>query len=291
MTWQVVVNPAAGGKPDASARVETALRANGIDFTLSKSDSAPHLAELVESALADGHRRFVAVGGDGTVSVVADRLIRSGTDPLLGVLPAGSGCDFIRTFGISQRLEDAAGHLHGDSEYRVDVGLIDLANTDRHFVNVANVGVVAASVRTAERLPRSWGRRRYVPAFWMSLPSFRARDVTVTTEGRGFEGRANNVVIANAQFFGGGLNIAPKATLVDGVFDVQVFTGPKRTALSLLPKVKRGTHLAHRAVRRIVAGQVEVVTEAEWPIEADGEFVGVTPASFRVLPGALRLKI
>ena len=84
-------------------------------------------------------------------------LLYAESRPELGILPAGSGSDFVRTFGFSQRLEEAVIHLTGRETYPVDVGVLEGAWGTRYFLNAADVGVLGATVQTAERLSRRWG--------------------------------------------------------------------------------------------------------------------------------------
>ena len=109
----------------------------------------------------------------------------------------------------------------------------------------------------------------------------------MTIDRHRFVGEAINVVVANGQFFGGGLNIAPRATLVDGVFDVQVFSGPKRNAFVIMPRLAFGAHLTHRAVRRYIGGAISINAPDEWPLEADGEMLGTGSVSIDVVPAAV----
>lgn len=293
MTWWVVVNPAAGTRQPWQERVCRCLEVRRLPAVVNVSESAPHLRELVAAGVGAGATRFIAAGGDGTVSLVADAILshRWEAPPTLGVLPAGSGCDFVRTFRFSQVLEEAADHLSGDGVLPIDVGVAEGSWGIRRFLNVLDVGVVAATVRTAEGPTRRLGRFRYKAAFWVTLPLFHTTRLTVQMERRTFSGRANTVVIANGQYFGFDMNVAPRASPCDGLLDVQVFTGPKTSALGLLPKVTRGRHLAHPLVHRFRAGEVAVVTERPWPIEVDGDYLGETPVTVRLEPGALLLKV
>jgi diacylglycerol kinase (ATP) len=293
MSWWVIVNPAAGTRQQWEERVCSALEVRRLDAVVNSSQSADHLRELVAAGVAAGATRFVAAGGDGTVSLVADAVLSHpwAAPPTLGVLPAGSGCDYIRTFRFSQVLEEAADHLAGEETLLVDVGVAEGAWGVRRFLNVLDIGVIAATVRTAEGPARHLGRFRYKAAFWLTLVPFRTTRLTVEMERRTFAGRANTVVFANGQYFGFDMNVAPRASPSDGLLDVQVFVGPKTSALSLLPKVSRGRHLAHPLVRRFRAGSATVVTERPWPIEVDGDYLGETPITVRVEPRALRLKV
>jgi YegS/Rv2252/BmrU family lipid kinase len=293
VNWIGVLNPGARDASKAGARAAAALREAGVAADVRVSESPAHLRELVTGAAAAGADGVIAIGGDGTVSMVADALLsgRPAEPPLLGILPAGSGCDFIRTFGIPQDLERAARHLAGDRTYLSDAAVVEGSFGRRHFVNAADLGVLGAAVKRAERLTRRLGTARYLAAFWLVLPTFRRSPVRIVTERRTVEAEALAVVLANGQFFGTNLNIAPKATLVDGVLDVQVFSCSRLQAVPIVRKARRGLHLGHPSVTRFSAAEIEITTGRPWPIEVDGDYLGETPVRVRVLPGALRIKI
>jgi diacylglycerol kinase family enzyme len=211
--------------------------------------------------------------------------------PILGILPAGSGSDFVRTFGFSQRLEDAVRHLEGGETYPIDVGVAEGAWGRRHFLNAVNLGVLGSTVHRAQRMSRRWGTLRYKLAFWIVLPGFPADGVELTTERHEFSGKAITIVCANGQYFGAGVNIAPRATLVDGVLDVQVFSVSKARIPFLYRKAVRGLHLGDPGVRRYRAASISIRTESPWPVEVDGDPLGDTPVDISVVPAGLRFKI
>lgn len=293
MTWFAVVNPSAGRRQRADVRVRAALDAHRVSAEIRVSKAPGHVAELIAGAVADGHRRFVAVGGDGTASLLADALLahRWETPPTLAILPAGSGSDFVRTFGFSQSLEDAVPHLLGDDTYPIDVVVVEGAWGTRRAINAVDAGVLGATVKKADGGLRRLGRLRYQTAFWLTLPGFPPGAARITMGERIWEGKAITIVLANGQFFGGGVNIAPRATLVDGLLDVQVFSCSRPRALMLHPKAIRGMHLRDPAVRRFQAGEVVIETERPFPIEVDGDYLGDTPVRVRVEPAALLFKI
>lgn len=289
--WTVIVNRSAGRRPVPLARVKAALDRAGVDADVEAPSDLTAMRQAV--AEAAGEDRLAVVGGDGTVNLAVNSLLESGrpTLPILGVLPAGTGCDLLRTFGIPQDLESAVSHLHGDATYTVDVGELTGSFGTRRFINVAQAGVGAAAAESAARLPRRMGAGRYITAFGVRLVRFPAGEVVLTTEKRSHTGPALAVVMANAQFFAGGWNIAPKATLIDGVFDLQVIDSAKWAAPTLVPKLMSGLHLRERGVRRISAARFRLETQYSWPVEVDGDPIGHTPVDGRVLPAALRLKI
>jgi YegS/Rv2252/BmrU family lipid kinase len=290
--WFVVVNPTAGRGSDIMARTEQALGQLAIAASIVPSASAEDVAALIDGAVAAGRRRFVAVGGDGTVNLVANALLahRWAEPPTLGILPAGTGCDFVRVFGIPQDVEHAARHLVGEETYRSDAALLEGEWGRRYFMNIAQAGIGAASATTADKL--SWlGGLRYQTSFWVNLPRFPRTEVRVRVGKRSYQGEALSVIFANGQFFGNGMNVAPKATLVSGEIDAQVISAHKRQAPLLMRRAVRGLHLGHREVHRMRGADFEIETKDPWPIEADGEYLGRTPVHGHVLPGALDIKI
>lgn len=289
--WTVLVNQAAGSTPSRPTMVAEVLRGLGIEHEIVVPADAEESRVRVRESIASGRTDIAVVGGDGTVSMVIDEAVSSAADVTVAVLPAGTGCDLIRTFGIPQDLPSAAKHLTTDDTYPIDVVALEGEWGKRHFVNVAQAGAGAAAVQSAARLSRRLGAARYPLAFAARLPRFPRANVTVTTERRTYETEALAVIVANAQFFAGGWNVAPRATLMDGIVDIQVFSARKTQAPALVSKVIKGTHLSDPVVRRFTAAEFTIHADPQWPFEADGDLVGNTPVKGRVVPAAVRLKI
>lgn len=263
----------------------------GIPSTIVATESPDHLNTTVTTEIRDGRRRFVVVGGDGTAHLVVNALMEADlpeSDRLtLSIIATGSGSDFVRTFGHKKGLTWGVSRLHSPDIYPIDVGLLTGSFGERFFLNALNVGVAAASAKRAETFPRRVGSLRYVVGFWVALAGFSQGTVSVGIDHHTFRGNAINVVVANGQYFGGGMNIAPRASLTDGLFDVQVFAGPRRRAFSVMPRVMRGTHLSLKAVRRYIGSDVHITVPDHWPVEADGEILGTGPIIARVIPSAI----
>lgn len=291
--WHVYVNRAAGRKAADPALLQDLLRSLGLDFELSVPDSPEEATSLIQQAAREGATHFAVAGGDGTVNLAVNALmpLGLGAPPVVGVLPVGTGCDLLRTFGLPQDLVGASRHLTTGDTYDIDVATLEGSWGLRYFVNVAQAGVGAAAAETAMAFGRRLGAVRYPLAFVARLPTFPRAKVKVVTERRTIESEALAVILANAQFFAGGWNVAPKATLVDGALDVQIINCRKTGAPALVPKVIRGTHLTDPAVRRLSAVEFSVETDPSWPVECDGDPVGNTTVNGRVIPAAISLKI
>jgi len=290
-SWVVLINPSAGKRSVSPARVSEALARHHVDASVEMVGGIDQMKEAVLDVARSGFGVAV-VGGDGTANLAANVLLSSGlvAVPPLAILPSGTGCDLLRTFGISQVLEEAAAHLATPSTYRIDAGALIGEWGTRYFLNVAQAGAGAAAAIPSRFLPRRVGAARYPIAFAMRLPGFPACEIELEG-GSGFRGRALAVIFANAQFFAGGWNVAPKAMLGDGELDVQVIDALKRQAPMLVPKVIKGVHLNHRNVRRQSLAAFGLKTGVPWPIEADGDIVGMTPVEVKVVPNAIEMKI
>ena len=297
----VIANPRAGrGKVEAALpRVERVLRDAGLGYRIVRTDRAGHATEVARDALLGGERYLVAVGGDGTVHEVVNGMFTGGrplaADAVLGVVKAGSGGDFVRSFGLPGDAAQAAKHLAGDRVRRIDVGQVTVTSgaeqITRYFANIAEAGLGGAVVTRAARLGRFLGGARYACGFWLTLPGFRPATVRLDADGQAFEWRAFNVVVANCRFYGGGMQISPKSEPDDGALDVLIMTGPKSDSFTTLPKVYRGAHLPHRNIAELRASRVHVEADPPFPVEADGEILGTTPATFGIIPDVIRLKV
>ncbi|HYX79445.1 MAG TPA: YegS/Rv2252/BmrU family lipid kinase, partial [Actinomycetota bacterium] len=244
---------------------------------------------------------LVAVGGDGTVHEVVNGMFEDGhpivDDVVLGVVAAGSGCDFIRTFGLPGDATRACNHLVGENTYPLDVGRItfrasDGAERSVYFANVAEAGLGAAVTARAERMSPRLGQAKYFLGFWLVMPRFKLAHVRVQADRRTFEGPAYLVVVGNAQYYGGGMRISPRSYPGDAILDVLVFKGPKSDSFTLLPKIYRGDHVPNDHVAELrVRRELTIDADRPLPIEADGEVLGTTPATVEILAQAIRLKL
>lgn len=291
--WLVGVNRAAGRKSVEPSAVRDVLTRLGVDHELVVPGSVDEMGRALKESASAGYTHFALAGGDGTMNLAVNSLfpLDLETKPVIAMLPVGTGCDLLKTFGMPQDLSGAAKHLTTEDTYDIDIGVLEGDWGTRYFANVAQAGVGAAAAETAPKVSRRFGAVRYPLAFGARLPRFPRARIKLVTEKRSIEAEGLAVILANAQFFAGGWNVAPKATLVDGVLDVQIFDVKKSQAPALVPKIIKGTHLSDPGVRRLKAAEIVLETEPNWPVEADGDLIGNTTVRARVVPAAVRLKI
>jgi diacylglycerol kinase (ATP) len=236
----------------------------------------------------------VAVGGDGTLNEIVNGLMQREDRPELAVIPRGTGMDFIRTYGIPRDPDAALRVVRGQSTRTIDAGRVEHSEGVRFFANVGSVGMSAAVAQRANGMSKALGgKATFFYALTRVFLEWQNTPVTVELDdGTRHEGRMHDVIVANGQWHGGAMWLAPEARPDDGIFDV-VLIGDvnKRDFVTTAPKIYKGTYLAHPKVELLRARTVAVDAPERLPIELDGEQVGTTPVRFEVVPGALRLRV
>lgn len=291
----LIVNPRAG-KNRAGRELPTLMKAldvAGATYEIHTTKHRNHAAELAIEAATAGASTVVAVGGDGTVNEVVNGLmsIDAESRPRFGVVAAGSGADFVRSFDLPEHTNTLARGIIGDTR-PIDIGLMEFEDgSPRFFANLANIGLAAATVERAERLPRGLGKARYIVAFWPVLARYSKCQITVVVNGERFSEDAHNLLLANGRYAGGGMHFSPHSDPSDGLFDAQMNIGPKRQAVTLIPKIYRGKHLPDKRILQVSGAQFEIDAERPLIVEADGELLGHTPVKVTVVPGALQLVV
>jgi len=302
----VIINPRSGrGLTEARwARLRPEL-ADGLGELDSAFTTAPRDAAAIARREAQaGRRLIVAMGGDGTVSEVADGILSAGAGARteLGMIPRGTGGDFRRTLELPHDIAEAGRRIRAGTPRVIDAGRVTYRGHEgqtetRHFVNVASFGFSSAVARRANSSSkRLGGRIAFLTATVGTLLSYDNTDVWISVDGEAPERR--RVLLAalgNGRFFGGGMKICPEAALDDGVFDLITVGDFSRTeVLTNVGRLFSGTHLEleevqSARVRRLQAEPVE--PDALIPVELDGETPGHLPAVFEILPQALRVRL
>lgn len=280
----LVANPRSGRRSGLrAARLAAAqMTEGGWEVTLRTTTCAGDAARLAREAAAEGFDAVFACGGDGTLSQVVTGLLDTGLPA--GLIPAGTGNDFARTVGLSRTPVAAVRQaLHGAARA---VDLLEVNGGAAWGVNVLGVGFDAAvAARLNRRVRVTGGAFAYVTAVLQELAVHRATEVELTVGGESWAGRALLVAVANAQSYGGGMRIAPGASVNDGLLNVVLVQEIGRLSfVRAFPRVFRGTHLSHPAVRVWQGREVTVRTPQPRPGLIDGDLAGETPLAVRVAP-------
>jgi len=283
---------------DDLAAVSGELELRGLAFRSVAVNGLEGATEAARETLASGDRFMVAVGGDPLIGAVANGMLETEapTRGVLGVVAGRAPSDLIRTFGLPADPSRACGHLEGDNVMPIDAVRLTCwapggAHAEGSFLNLAEVGLGGSVARWTSRLPRGLGRLRRFLGFWVAVATFRPATVDLRGDRRSWQGRAHGVVVANGQYAGEGYRLSPRSWPGDGYVDVLVMKGPKSDAFTILNKAVLGEHLPNPNIVEYRSRTLSIEPERPWQIVADGRVIGTTPATFEVIPEAIRLKI
>jgi diacylglycerol kinase (ATP) len=306
----VIVNPkSAGGSTHnrwaaAASDLRTHFGAFEVAFTAGPGDAA----NIAEQESNGGRGFIIACGGDGTINEVANGILRSGSDCELGILPSGTGGDFRRSIGVPASTRQAATALRDGITRRIDVGHVSFvdhsgAAAERYFLNVSSFGLATSIIHRVKAtssfnwLPAATlrGKANFAVSTLREVIDIAPQVVSVSIDG----GERYNLqtvafCVANARYFGGGMMIAPDAKLDDGNLDL-INIGDISTLRIMLNAytLYLGTHAKLPEVnsRRVTRIDVAPVDPRHFvPLETDGELPGRLPATYSVIPSALKIR-
>lgn len=298
----VIVNPCSRGGRTGRLwpGLERSLRPILGSFDWEPTGGVRDAERIAAEAARAGIERIVVAGGDGTLSEVVTGLMTAGLagQVELGLLPMGTGGDFARTLGIERDPLAAARQLALSKPRPVDAGRVrfvgrDGEPTESYFINTTTYGISGLVVdlveRAATKVP---GSLAFLVGTLRALAQYRVQPVRISVDGDVvFEGPLVLATASNGRYFGGGMHLAPRARVDDGLLDVLVVPEmPTTTLLRKLPRLYGGTHLGVDGVSYRQGRCVEVAALAgEIPIEVDGEPLGRVPLRVEVVPGAVKM--
>ncbi|MHB1420540.1 MAG: diacylglycerol/lipid kinase family protein [Bacillota bacterium] len=284
----LIVNPAAGrGRAKRSYLTLENILKKKMDLDSVFTGGTGEATDIARKAVHEGYELLIVVGGDGTLHEVVNGAI--GSPAVIAVIPTGTGNDFARSLGIPRNSIQAA-QLVNEGKIRViDVGLAG----NEYFINVAGLGFDA---QVAKEVNKGTGCLSGTPAYLYAvikvLLQFRAQPVTLILDGKELDYRVLVVAVANARYYGGGMLIAPEASMDDGLLDVCIVEELSRLAfLKAFPSLFSGTHIKHPKVKTYRAKVVEIIGPGsrQLPVHTDGELLGTGPVTFKIIPRALRV--
>lgn len=291
----VVTNPTAsfGRNADAGARTCSALTQAGFSVTELKAENFELLQGKLRRALLDTPDAVVSVGGDGMVSLVIN--VVAGTSFPFAVMPAGTGNDLARGLGIPLgSIQEGINHLLSvleSSPQRIDLGKVSRGDGTevRWFASILSAGFDAIVNERANAMRWPKGKSRYTWALLRELMRLNPVEYHLGVDGQVRRLKAVLISIANNAYMGGGMKVAPNASLTDGLLDVFVLTPLRRGRfLRLFPRVFAGTHISEPEVV-IERCRVATLDAPGIVAYADGERVGPLPIRVEVVPEAVRV--
>ena len=304
MSVKIIVNPAARrGDGLRLARELKSLAGERGDAVWVETQRAGHAVDLARQAAEEGCSVVAAVGGDGTVHEVANGLMRAAAEarPALGVVPIGSGNDFVVGAGLRADPQEALLSILSSRETRpLDLGRVrDNNGRDEYFVNVIGIGLDASVTYRARNMRWLRGFPMYLGALMRAMiQDFHTPHVEIAfDDGRSVSGPAMMIAVSNGTREGGGFNITPRADIADGVLDFAMI-GPVSRArlLRIIPDVMKGTHERHPEIRFDRVRRLGLRSRQPLAVHFDGDMFawhgdGVRELDISIVPGAIRLVV
>jgi diacylglycerol kinase (ATP) len=285
----VVVNTAARGGARALPLLGSVLGPVSREVSVRPVHGGEELMDALTAAMASDPDLLVIGGGDGTVGCAAEAVAHTRT--ALGVLPLGTANDFARTLEIPPALTAAVQTLVRGKVVDVDLGRVD----GRVYLNVASVGLsVAVTRRLTPGLKRRLGRFAYPAATIAAYRSHRPFAARLELDDGGVLelGDLMQVAVGNGRHYGGGLTVAPEASIDDHLLDVYaVEEGRLRDHVSIARLLRSGHLVEHERVHHVTARRLRIVTDEPLPVNLDGEVAATTPATFEVDRNAVHVVV
>ena len=287
----VILNPKAGSARKVAAIVKRIrhLPDVAVRLTARKGDAV----RFARTALRKGCEMIVAGGGDGTLNEVVNGIGAHGSRIRLGLIPLGTGNDFARTLNLPTDLDEAIALLAAGHTRAIDLVRVT-SDRVRYFVNVSAGGFSGlVDEKLTPEMKKTWGPLAYLRGAAAALPELRAYRTRLSLDKtESLTLSLYNVVIANGRYVGGGRQIAPEASIDDGLLDIILIQERSTAELALLAaQVALGNHLSSDAIVFRRAAKVTVNSKPGMWFNVDGELVGNEPAKFEVLPRALQFVV
>lgn len=294
--YTFILNPQAGKGAGLRLRerVYKAAKEHTSDFELIET-SAP--GDATRIARDSSSTSVVAVGGDGTVHEIANGIL--GTEKVLGIIPVGSGNDFIKSIGIPKDIDEATSCLFLQRVARVDVGRLEIRTnsaTDQGnssqsiFVNGVGIGFDAAVAERTHHISWMSGSLLYIIAVLQTLGRYKSPEFVTSVDGRKRNSRNLLIAVGNGRCAGGGFYLTPDAKVDDAMLDICLIDDISTFSIvKLMPRVMRGNHGKSAAVKFERGKQISVCMSSPVSVHADGEILGndVVELKIVVVPGAL----
>lgn len=297
----IIINPASanGRTGDNWEQMRSHLHKLDLQFDEQMTTAAGDATRMTRQAILDGYTTVVSVGGDGTLNETLNGFFDQGTlinpQARLGVICCGTGGDFVRTAGIPKDFHEAAATLLRGKTRKLDVGQITFVThggekATRYFLNIAGFGLDGEVVYRVNNTSKAMGG--FLSFLWgtfTGLLAYRSLPIKLEIDGEVcYEGMMTVVAVANGQYFGGGMQIAPMARLNSGRFAIVLIDSmSKGKFLTSLPTIYSGTHINNPHAHVFMGTRVRATSTQKVLVEVDGEQPGYLDAELSLIPQCL----
>jgi diacylglycerol kinase (ATP) len=283
----IILNPSSFKGKALAVRneVESALKNHGLEYDIHISKSSEDIISAVKTNL-NIFSNFISLGGDGTLHYIANAL--AGTEKNLGCIPMGSGNDIAKNLNLPFNLDDCCTVIKNCRIERIDLGLI---NNKYYYAGVSGAGFdsIVTDLANNSKFPIK-GPTKYTYAVYRTLLTYKSKKFFIKFNGKERTIDVMFMVVGNMSMYGGGMKIAPEADPTDGILDVCIINRMNKIHfIKTFPTVFQGKHLSDPLVEYFKVSSIEIDSEYNFSVFADGEYICKLPARYEVIPKALNV--
>ncbi|WBX71226.1 diacylglycerol/lipid kinase family protein [Tenacibaculum retecalamus] len=299
-SWFVIANPTSGNKKLSKnwKEIEQLLNERNIDFSYAFTAYSKHEIELVHKAIQQGYRNIISVGGDGTLhhvvnGIMTQRYVKT-SDITVGVIPLGTGNDWIKTYNIPNNIKLAIDLITQQKTILQDIGYLELANTTAFFNNVAGIGYDGYVVNKLNTL-KKFDPLAYLISGIAGLLFYKKTSFTIEVNNKVIETKCLMTLFGICKYSAGGMQLTDYKYTTDGLFDITI--AKNLSLLDLIINIKKlynGLIVNHKKVETQLSNTL-LITPASLKnppfIQADGELIGTGKVTATIIKKAIQFVI
>ena len=280
-TWFLIVNPNAGNKNFKKSwnKIKYLLKLKNIQYSFAITQYTKHETILIKEVIKKGYRNIISVGGDGTLhhvvnGIMTQRYIKT-SEIKLGIIPLGTGNDWIKTYNIPNSIEKSIDIIKKNSTIFQDIGCITLQNGKKeYFNNLGGIGYDGYVVKNLNYLKKI-GSLAFLLSGLYSLFSYKKTKYSIYIKNKTIQEKCLMIIFGICKYSGGGLRITENPNPTDGLLDITIVKDISFfDVLINLPKLYNGTIVHHKKVDNYKVKDVKIINNYNSIIEADGEIIG-----------------
>ncbi len=298
-SWFIIVNPIAGNLKFSTVwkKIQLLLDVRKINYSFAVTLYSRHEVELVQNAIQKGFRNIISVGGDGTLhhvvnGIMIQRYVKS-SDITIGVIPLGTGNDWIKTYNIPNNIEKAIELIHYKKTILQDIGVANTENNKvSYFNNVAGLGYDGYTVNKLKKM-KSFGAVAYLLSGLAGFLFYKKTIFKINFNSKSIETNCLMTMVGVCKFSGGGMQFTKDVNTTDGLLDITIFKNLNIFDLiSNIKKLYNGHIVHHKKVETYKTNLITVIPRtSKTYIQADGELIGVGKVTFKIISKAINFVI
>jgi len=295
--WYVIVNPTSGnGTPKKKwKRIISNLDAHHLLYKFTFSEYINHEKELIQKAIEQGYRKFICVGGDGTLHQVVNGVMTQNNVPFseikLAIIPMGTGNDWVKTYQIPKNISKAVAIIKGEKTIFQDIGCLDLLDETKrvYFNNLAGLGFDGFVIKNSLKY-KKFGAFAYLLATLKTFLQYKKSVLTIDFNNKIIETKTLLTLVGICKYSGGGMQLTKDVHTTDGLFDISIAKNLNFfSIIKNILKFYNGSIVNHKEVETYKTDQIKIRTYNDSTyVEADGELIGTGGFKATIIPKAIQ---